>query len=87
MESLVIAVVIITSPAMYGGPLALILSFWKFHSIGRKRQIVIYVLATLAIVSGAFLVLQNISRGATVIGLFGLITAISSIVRLRKLSR
>ena len=86
MESLALLVAIIVSPAMYGGPLALMLSFWKSHAIGRKRRVFIYVIATLAIISGSFLVLQNISRGATIIGLIGLITAFSSIVRLRKLN-
>jgi hypothetical protein len=85
VESLVIAVAIIVSPAMYGGPLALVLSFWKSHRIGHKRRILIYFLSTTAIISGTFLVIQNISRGATIIGLAGLITAISAIVRIRKL--
>ena len=84
MESLVIAVVIITSPAMYGGPLALLLSLWNSDQIGRKRRTIIYFLAALAIVSGSFLVLQNISRGATIIGLVGLGTAGAAIWRLRK---
>jgi len=84
MESLVIAVIIITSPAMYGGPLALILALWKSHAIGPKRRVVIYVLAALATVSGTFLVFQNISRGATIIGLIGLVTAISAVVRVRR---
>ena len=87
MESLVIAVVIITSPAMYGGPLALLLSLWKSDQIGKKRRVIIYLLATLAIMSGSFLVLQNISRGATIIGLVGLGTAGAAIWRLRKTVR
>ena len=71
---------------MYGGPIALILSLWKSHAIGPKRRVVIYVLAGLATVSGTFLVFQNISRGATIIGLLGLVTAISAIVRIRKMA-
>ena len=85
MESLVIAVVIITSPAMYGGPLALALTFWSSNRIGPKRRFFVHTLSLLAALSGTFLVIQNISRGATIIGLVGLITAISSVIRLRKL--
>lgn len=84
MESLVIAVAIIVSPAMYGGPLALILSLWKSNKIGHKRRILIYFLSTFAIISGTFLVIESISRGATIIGLLGLITAIAAIVRIIK---
>ena len=82
-----LAVVIITSPAMYGGPLALVLSLWKSDQIGRKRRVIIYLLSTLAMISGSFLVLQNISRGATIIGLVGLGTAGTAIWRLRKTVR
>ena len=85
MESLVFAVVIITSPAMYGGPLALALTLWRSHNIGPKRRLAIYLLSLLATLSGAFLITQNISRGATVIGLIGLVTAVSAILRLRTL--
>ena len=85
MESLVIAVVIITSPAMYGGPLALALTFWRSNRIGPKRRFFVHTLSFLAALSGVFLVIQNISRGATIIGLVGLITALSSVIRLRKL--
>ena len=85
MESLVIAATIIVSPAMYGGPLALVLSFWKSQRIGLKRRLLIYFLSTTAIISGTFLVIQNISRGATIIGISGLVTAICAIERIRRL--
>ncbi|MFM8897236.1 MAG: phosphatase [Actinomycetota bacterium] len=84
MESLVIAVIIITSPAMYGGPLALALTFWRSHSMGPKRRFAVYLLSFLALLSGAFLIIQNISRGATIIGLIGLVTAITAVVRIRR---
>jgi hypothetical protein len=85
VESLVIAATIIVSPAMYGGPLALVLSFWKSQRIGLKRRLLIYFLSTTAIISGTFLVIQNISRGATIIGISGLVTAICAIERIRRL--
>ena len=85
MESLVIAATIIVSPAMYGGPLALVLSLWKSQRIGLKRRLLIYFLSTTAIISGTFLVIQNISRGATIIGISGLVTAICAIERIRRL--
>jgi hypothetical protein len=34
--------------------------------------------------SGVFLIIQNISRGATIIGLIGLVTAISAVIRVRR---
>ena len=84
MESLVIAVIIITSPAMYGGPLALALTLWRSHGIGPKRRFAVYLLSFLALMSGVFLIIQNISRGATIIGLIGLVTAISAVIRVRR---
>ena len=84
MESLVIAVIIITSPAMYGGPLALALTFWRSHGMGPMGRFAVYLLSFLALLSGVFLIIQNISRGATIIGLIGLVTAISAVVRVRR---
>jgi len=87
MESLALMVAIIVSPAMYGGPLALMLTFWRSASISKSRRIVITVLSILASASGALLLIQGVSRGATIIGLTGLITSGFAMWRLRKLGR
>ena len=87
MESLALMVAIIVSPAMYGGPLALVLTFWRSASISKSRRIVITVLSIFASASGALLLIQGVSRGATIIGLIGLITSGFAMWRLRKLGR
>ena len=87
MESLALAVAIIVSPAMYGGPLALLLTLWKTDSISKTRRIVITVLSIFASASGALLLIQGVSRGGTIIGVVGLGTAGAAIWRLRKLVR
>lgn len=85
MESLAVAVVIVTSPAMYGGPFALLLTFWRPNQISKLRFVFIIVLAVLSFLSGSFLVIEHISRGATIIGMVGLLSSIATIYRLRKL--
>lgn len=85
MESLALMVAIIVSPAMYGGPLALVLTFWRSASISKSRRIVITVLSIFASASGALLLIQAVSRGATIIGFIGLITSGFAMWRLRKL--
>jgi hypothetical protein len=87
MESLALMVAIILSPAMYGGPLALLLTFVKSGSISKPRRVVITVLSIFASASGSLLLIQGVSRGATLIGLLGLGTAGVAIWRLRKLVR
>jgi hypothetical protein len=84
MESLALLVAIIVSPAMYGGPLALALTFWKSDSISQKRRFVITVLTVFATASGAFLLIQGVSRGGTIIGLIGVVTSLLAIMRLRR---
>lgn len=85
MESLALVVAIIVSPAMYGGPLALILTLWRSQSISRTRRIVISLFSTFAFLSGLFLVIQSVSRGATLIGFIGIATALAAAWRLRTL--
>ena len=84
MESLALAVFIITSPAMYGGPLALLLTFWRPRTISKFRFVVIALLSTLSLLSGAFLIIENISRGAFLIGLLGFGCGAGAIYRLMK---
>jgi hypothetical protein len=85
MESLALAVIIITSPAMYGGPLALALTFWRGNQISKLRRIFIILLSTLSFFSGIFLLIENISKGATIIGLLGVLSSGMTMYRLRKL--
>ncbi|MFM8752953.1 MAG: hypothetical protein ACKOEB_07155 [Actinomycetota bacterium] len=87
MESLALMVAIIVSPAMYGGPLALILTFWRPTVISKSRRIVITVLSIMASASGALLLIQGVSRGGTIIGLIGLIASCAAMWRLRNLTR
>ena len=84
MESLALAVVIITSPAMYGGPIALLLTFWRPRAISKFRFVIITVLSLLSLLSGTFLLIENISRGAFLIGLLGFGCGASAIYRLMK---
>jgi hypothetical protein len=81
MESLALAVAIIVSPAMYGGPLVLLLSFWRKDRISKFRLMFIRALGGLAFLSGGFLVIENISRGSTIIGLIGVSTSAIAIWR------
>jgi hypothetical protein len=81
MESLALAVAVIVSPAMYGGPLVLLLSLWRRESISKFRLIFIRVIGGLAFLSGAFLIVENISRGSTIIGLIGVSTSAIAIWR------
>ena len=83
MESLAIAVAIIVSPAMYGGPLALMLTFWRKTKISKARLIFIRVLSVLAFISGAFLVIENVSRGGLIIGVVGVTTSLLAFWRTR----
>lgn len=85
MESLALAVIIITSPAMYGGPFALALTFWRANQMSRIRFVFIFVLSVLSFLSGSFLLIEHISRGATIIGIIGLSSSIAAIYRLRLL--
>ena len=81
MESLALAVAIIVSPAMYGGPLALLLTIWRRNKISRFRLYSIRILSILALLSGSFLVIENVSRGGVLIGLLGVSTSILALWR------
>ena len=81
MESLALAVAIIVSPAMYGGPLALLLTIWRRNKISKFRLYSIRILSILALLSGSFLVIENVSRGGLLIGLLGVSTSILALWR------
>ena len=81
MESLALAVAIIVSPAMYGGPLALLLTIWRRNNISKFRLYSIRILSILALLSGSFLVIENVSRGGLLIGLLGVSTSILALWR------
>lgn len=81
MESLALAVAIIVSPAMYGGPLALLLTIWRRNKISKFRLYSIRILSILALLSGSFLVIENVSRGGLLIGLLGVSTSLLALWR------
>ena len=83
MESLALMVAIIVSPAMFGGPLALILSYWRLEKISKVRLVFIRVLSILGLIIGGFLLIKNISRGALTIGLVGVSTSLLALWRTR----
>jgi succinate-acetate transporter protein len=85
VESLALAVTILVSPAMYGGPLAVLLTFWQPSKISKARIIVISLLSFLSLASGTFLVIENISRGGFIVGAVGVICACLALYRVRKL--
>ena len=87
MESLVLAVTIIVAPAMFGGPLSLLISFWKPTNMSRFRRVFIYSLSLLSTLVGLFLIFENISSGARNVGILGIATGVSAIWRVRKYSR
>jgi hypothetical protein len=59
MESLVLAVVVLASPTLYGGPLALCLTLWRLHNASKVRLTSARVLAALALVSGTYLLVER----------------------------
>ena len=81
MESLALLAAIIVSPAMFGGPLALLLSMWRKERTSKARLFSIRILSVLALISGAFLVIGNVSRGALLIGLLGVSTSLLALWR------
>ncbi len=83
MESLALLVTILISPAMFGGPLALLLALWRINQISSARRILIYFLSFLSLISGALILYQNVSRGGLVVGLIGIISAVIALVRVR----
>jgi ABC-type transport system involved in cytochrome c biogenesis permease subunit len=84
MESLALAAAIIVSPAMFGGPLALLISLWKPRSISKFRRFFIYLLSAFSTLIGLFLIVENISTGARNVGILGITTGVTAIWRVRK---
>jgi hypothetical protein len=87
VESLALAAAIVVSPAMFGGPLSLLISFWKPTNMSRFRRVFIYSLSSISTLVGLFLILENISPGARNVGILGIATGVSAIWRVRKYSR
>ena len=87
MESLALAAAIIVSPAMFGGPLALLISLWKPRRISKFRRFFIYFLSAFSTLIGLFLIVENISPGARNVGILGIATGLTAIWRVRKYSR
>ncbi len=83
MESLALLVTILVSPAMFGGPLAFFLTLWRREQISNFRRAATYLLASLSLLSGGMLIFQNVSRGALLIGINGLVFGVLAILRLR----
>jgi disulfide bond formation protein DsbB len=84
MESLALLVSIIVFPAMFGGPIALLLSLYRPAGMSRFRRIFIILSAILSIIVGVFLLIENISRGANAIGALGLSTGLGSLWQLKR---
>ena len=83
MESLALIVTILVSPAMFGGPLAFLLTLWRRREISLLRRILIYFLSALSLFSGALLVYQNVSKGGLIVGLIGISSAVFALFRVR----
>ena len=86
MESLALVVAIIVAPAMFGGPIALLVTLWNPTKMSRFRKIFVYILASLSLLVGCFLIFENVSSGARNVGIFGIATGLFSIWRVRKLA-
>ena len=84
MESLALMVAIIVAPAMFGGPIALLLTLWRPQQISTLRRTVIVLLSMTSSLIGIYLVIGNISRGALLIGLTGILTGAFALWRARK---
>ena len=86
MESLALAAAIIVSPAMFGGPIALLVTLWKPSSMSRYRRVFVYIFGSLSAAIGIFLIAENISSGARNVGILGITTGLFAIWRVRKLT-
>ena len=84
MESLALLVSIIVFPAMFGGPIALLLSLYRPAGMSNFRRIFIILFATLSSIVGIFLLIENVSRGANLIGALGLSTGLGSLWQLKR---
>ena len=87
MESLALTVSLIVFPAMFGGPLALILTFLPFIKRNRIAQFLLIYLAILSMIVGGYLLILNVSRGGTLIGITGLVTGFLSLMRIRRIRK
>ena len=84
MESLALLASIILFPAMFCGPIALLLSLFRPASMSHFRRNFIILFAILSSIVGIFLLIENISRGANVIGALGLSTGLGSLWQLKR---
>jgi hypothetical protein len=87
VESLAFIVTLIVAPAMFGGPIGLLLTVIKVDNLSRVRRNTALVLCLLSSVSGAFLVSGSVSRGATLIGLLGLVSGTLGLLRIWRLQK
>ncbi len=85
MESLALLAVLIISPAMFGGPFALLLTCFRTKNISKTRRGIIYMLSMFSLITGLFLILDNISSGATFIGFIGIASSGLAVFRIRLL--
>lgn len=84
MESLALTAAIIVSPAMFGGPIALLVTLWKPASMSKFRRVFVYIFGSLSAAIGIFLIVENISPGARNVGIIGITTGLFAIWRVRK---
>ena len=84
MESLALAAAIIVAPAMFGGPIALLVTLWNPSNMSQFRKIFVYTLSSLSLIVGCFLIFENVSLGARNVGILGIATGMFSIWRVRK---
>jgi disulfide bond formation protein DsbB len=87
MESLALAVAIIVAPAMFGGPIALLVTLWNPTNMSRFRKIFAYTLSSLSLIVGCFLIFENVSPGARNVGVLGIATGLIAIWRVRNFSK
>ncbi|MFM8383914.1 MAG: hypothetical protein ACKN96_02875 [Actinomycetota bacterium] len=87
MESLALAVAIIVAPAMFGGPIALLVTLWNPTNMSRFRKNFVYALASLSLIVGCFLIFENVSPGARNVGVLGIATGLIAIWRVRNFSK
>jgi disulfide bond formation protein DsbB len=84
VESLALTVAIIVAPAMFGGPVALLVTLWNPTKMSRFRKIFVYAFALLSLIVGLFLIFENVSPGARNVGTLGIVTGMFAIWRVRK---
>ena len=87
MESLALAVAIIVAPAMFGGPIALLVTLWNPSNMSQFRKIFVYTLSSLSLIVGCFLIFENVSPGARNVGVLGIATGLIAIWRVRNFSK